>query len=177
MAAMTAHLIAVRDHRDRAAFAALFAYFAPRIRRYLARQFPGTIELDDITQEVMILVWRRTATFDAGRSAASTWIFTVARNYRIDLLRRRNKSLVPVDALPDLLVDPSPEAQVSMVERERLMRSALVKLPDHLRRLLNLMYFEGLHHREIAAATGLPIGTVKSRISSAYRALQKSLAG
>lgn len=177
-ARFTRLLGAVAQQRDRAAFNELFGHFAPRVKAYLMRLGTPAPEADELAQEVMITVWRRAEIFDAARASASTWIFTIARNRRIDAIRRRRRPEIdPNDPIfvPD--PEPAPDAVLETAEREDRLRGALRTLPGEQRELLDRAFFVGQSHSEIAAATSLPLGTVKSRLRLAFGRLRKVLEG
>lgn len=167
-----ADLIAAVSEGDRAAFVLLFERYAGRIKAFMMRSGAGAADAEEITQDVMVSIWRRASSFDPTRSAPSTWIFAIARNRRIDLLRRAGR-MVP-DPLDPVL---QPEAErdgfvtLSASERERRLRAALADLPEEQRAVLVAAFYEGLSHAEIAARDGVPLGTVKSRIRLAFRRL------
>jgi RNA polymerase sigma-70 factor, ECF subfamily len=174
--ASDAALIARIAARDRAAFERLFDRYAGRIRGYLMRSGASAQDADELAQDVMVSVWRNAGSFDPTRAAASTWIFTIARNRRIDLLRRGRRP-EPDPADPLFQPDPAPDgmAVVSMADRERLLRQGLATLSDEQRAVLEAAFYQGLTHSEIAARLGLPLGTVKSRIRLAFRHLRDAL--
>jgi RNA polymerase sigma-70 factor (ECF subfamily) len=176
-ARLTALLVAVATRRDRAAFTELYAYFAPRVRGYLGRLGASPSEAEEIAQDVLVTVWRRAETFDAAQASASTWIFTIARNRRIDALRRRRPAFDPNDPMfvPD--PEPAPDAALQTAEREDRLRAALKDLSDDQRALLQQAFFAGKSHSEIALETKLPLGTVKSRLRLAFAKLRKVLEG
>lgn len=167
-----ADLIAAVSEGDRAAFVLLFERYAGRIKAFMMRSGAGAADAEEITQDVMVSIWRRASSFDPTRSAPSTWIFAIARNRRIDLLRRAGR-MVP-DPLDPVL---QPEAErdgfdtLSASEREGRLRAALADLPEEQRAVLVAAFYEGLSHAEIAARDGVPLGTVKSRIRLAFRRL------
>jgi RNA polymerase sigma-70 factor (ECF subfamily) len=175
-AATDAALIRAVAGRDREAFVALFGRYAGRVKAYAMRAGAGAADADEIAQDVMVAVWRHAASFDPARAAASTWIFAIARNRRIDLVRRaRRPGPDPEDPL--FRPDPAPDGFVALdaAEREARLREALHGLAAEQRRVLTLAFFEGLSHGEIAAAERLPLGTVKSRIRLAFRHLHAIL--
>lgn len=173
---MDALLIAVGDHRDRAAFARLFQHFGPRVKAYLMRLGAQSDQAEEIMQEAMVMVWRRAETFRPEQASASTWIFTIARNKRIDSLRRtRRPELDPEDPA---LIPSAPEAADRMIETAQSadkIKAALSKLPEEQRELIYLSFYEEKPHSEIAADRGLPLGTVKSRLRLAMVRLRKEL--
>lgn len=161
---------------DREAFAEVFRRFAPRIKSYLRRLGcePGLAE--ELAQETMIMVWRRAGSFDRDRAGAAAWIFAIARNKRIDALRReRRPEIDPSD--PALVPDPGPGAEEPLLGRERGRRlaAALAALPAEQSELVRLAYFEDRSQSAIAKARRLPLGTVKSRLRLALSRLRRAL--
>jgi RNA polymerase sigma-70 factor (ECF subfamily) len=167
----------VTKHGDRAAFAELFAHFAPRVKGFLMRGGASSQQAEELVQEVMLVVWSRAKTFDASRAAVSTWVFTIARNKRIDRIRKHKYAQVDLED-PALVKSerPSPESEAAHHQRSQAVRAALEDLPAPQREVLHSAYFEGRSQSEIAARLDLPIGTVKSRTRLATRSLQEKLA-
>jgi len=167
---------AVAERRDQTAFSHLFDYFAPRLKSWLLRQRMADGEAEELVQEVMIVLWHKAGLYDPLRSSLSTWIFRIARNRRIDM-QRRSKIRVLDDTDPGL--QPTPELAADVVmeseDRDAQVRAALAELPHEQQELLRAAFFLGLSHSEIAAQTGLPLGTVKSRIRLAFGKLKKRL--
>lgn len=171
------YLCAVAREQDRNAFAQLFAYFAPRVKSFLMRSGLADSAAEEVTQEVMIAVWRKASYFDPIKAGASTWVYTIARNQRIDLLRRTRSRAT------DQLLDPSddPETPWSgediaiMAEREEGVRKALANLPDEQATIVRLSFFAEKPHAEIARELGIPLGTVKSRVRLALNRLRNLL--
>lgn len=167
---------AVGTARDRHAFKALFDHFAPRVKAYLMRLGCQPGQAEEIGQEVMVTVWRRAETFDAAQATASTWIFTIARNKRIDAVRReRRPELDPNDPMLVPASEPLADEAMSAGQDAEHVRRAMRDLPEEQKELLRLAYFEDKAHSAIAEQTGLPLGTVKSRLRLALGRLRKSL--
>ena len=159
--------------QDRAAFALLFGRYAGRIRAYLIRAGATRSDAEEIAQEVMVLVWRRAPLYRAERASVSTWIYTIARNRRIDLLRRARRP-VPDPADPLFVPDAEPDglAVLTADERDAQVRNGLAGLTPEQRDVLMAAFWEGLSHGEIAARLDIPLGTVKSRIRLAFQHLR-----
>lgn len=173
---MSALLLSVGRDRDKTAFAALFDHFAPRVKSYLRRLGADPAAADELAQEVMLSVWRKAETFDPARAAAATWVFTIARNKRLDSLRREPRpDYDPAD--PALVVDPADPAdeRISDAQTASRLRSALKDLPTEQSDLLKLAYFQDMPHSLIATERGIPLGTVKSRLRLAMERLRKAL--
>ena len=166
---------AVARDRDREAFAALFDHFAPRLKAYLMRSGAPPAAADDFAQDAMLTVWRKAELFDPTRARAATWIFTIARNRRIDALRRENRPL-PVPEIS--LASPDPEQPDDLLQArqdEGRVRAALRSLkPDQIE-VIQMAFFQDLTHAEVAQSLALPLGTVKSRIRNAMIKLRDLL--
>jgi RNA polymerase sigma factor (sigma-70 family) len=167
---------AVARNRDRDAFARLFDFFAPRIYAYLLRLRLDPCLADEITQETMTTLWLKADLFDRSKSSVGTWLYRIARNRRIDLSRRGREDAAP-EARPSDVPDPAPtpDDSLDMSQREARVRAALKLLPQEQLDLVRLAFFEGLSHGDIAARTGVPLGTVKSRLRLAFSRLRGAL--
>lgn len=170
----TAWLIAVRDRRDRDAFAQLFRYYAPRLRAMLARTGCRGAAADDIIQDALMRVWHSAGQFDASRASASAWVYRIARNRQIDVLRRTARP-VPEALKAEDPPDPDASSQVAFDQEARRLRGALDRLSPDQRAVIEQAYMGELSHSEISAATGLPLGTIKSRIRLALDRLRHDL--
>ncbi|EAR52848.1 RNA polymerase sigma-70 factor [Oceanicola granulosus HTCC2516] len=154
---------ALSERRDESAFAALFAHFAPRVKAYLMRSGSAPDLAEEVAQDVMATLWRKAHLFDPAKASVNTWVYTIARNRRIDILRKRARP--EPDDLPwghEAEADQA-DALALQQESERLA-AALTRLPEKQRVLVERAYYGDLSHREIADETGLPLGTIKSRI-------------
>lgn len=168
-------IVAVAQDRDRECFAALFTYFAPRVKSYLLRLGMPAALADDLAQETLLAVWRKAESFDPTRATASTWIFTIARNLRIDTLRRDGRRDRLGDYPPDESVAASADDEYLTAEREQKVSDALRALPADQAEVLRLSFFEEEPHPKIAAQLGIPLGTVKSRVRLALNRLRATL--
>ena len=171
-------LAAVADHQDRAAFRTLFDYFAPRVKAFMYRQGTDPGMAEEIVQETMVNVWRKARQFDPGRASVATWIFTIARNLRIDLLRKANRP-VPDANDPALVPDPEPLGY-EVISRKReatQLNTAIAELPTEQLAVLKLAFFEEKAHAQVAEELGIPLGTVKSRIRLAFKRIRSELGG
>jgi RNA polymerase sigma-70 factor (ECF subfamily) len=174
-AALSRSIVRIAESGDREAFANLFNHFAPRVKSYLLRLGAGAEAAEELAQETMLTVWRRAASFDPSRAAASTWIFTIARNLRIDLARRDGRASSMEDP-SDAPVSPvRPDEAVGANEEGVLIANALAGLPKDQAVVVNLAFFADKAHSEIAGELGLPLGTVKSRLRLAMARLRGAL--
>ncbi|WP_275066128.1 sigma-70 family RNA polymerase sigma factor [Aliiroseovarius sediminis] len=172
----TVWMLAIRDNRDRAAFCALFDHFAPRLKGFIMRTGCSAHQAEEIVQDVMLTVWRKAAMFDPHRAQVSAWIYQIARNRHIDVVRKENR---PV---PDELAeDPGSEpdaSQILAVEQEAgKLKQALSSLKPEQREIIEKAYLGELTHQEISTQTGLPLGTIKSRIRLGLERLRHELKG
>ncbi|WP_414676616.1 sigma-70 family RNA polymerase sigma factor [Mesorhizobium sp.] len=168
---------AVARKQDRRAFAQLFGYFAPRVKSFLMRSGLADSTAEEVAQEVMIAVWRKASYFDPAKAGPSTWVFTIARNQRIDCLRRTRSRTT--DRLPDPSEEPdlppSGEDIALAAEREDGVLQALATLPSDQETIVRLSFFAEKPHAQIAKELGIPLGTVKSRIRLALNRLRALL--
>ena len=176
----TLRLQAVARDRDRQAYGELFRHFAPLLKSFALSTsgMSSNALAEELVQEVMLKIWNRAATFDAAKASATTWIYTLARNCRIDLLRRkfRVQEEVDVDELWDFGTDPEElhdELYQKRIEVE--IRESLRALPIEQRQIIAKVYMEGKSHSEVAEELSLPLGTVKSRIRLAMSKLKVML--
>lgn len=163
--------------RDRDAFIELFTWFAPRVKGYLIGLGTPPAEADDIAQETLLTVWRRAEAYNPDSAGAATWMFTIARNLRIDAIRRERNVLA---YQLDLRSEPENEAAdegVLDADRQQKVASALACLPVEQREVVRLSFFLDKPHAEIAQTLGLPLGTVKSRVRLALARLRGQLEG
>ncbi|HWA68210.1 MAG TPA: sigma-70 family RNA polymerase sigma factor [Rhizomicrobium sp.] len=164
----------VAQGRDRAAFAALFAHFAPRIKAYLMRLGAPAALAEDLAQEAMLSLWRKAQLFDPAKASCGTWLFTIARNLRIDALRReRRPELDPGDFAPE--AEPDPGDAMSLAAGEGRLREALGTLPPDQALVVELSFFADKPHSQIADELAIPLGTVKSRLRLAMARLRGAL--
>jgi RNA polymerase sigma factor (sigma-70 family) len=176
VAQMDALLGRVAAHQDRAAFAALFAHFAPRVKAYLLRLGATSGVAEELAQEALLSVWRKAHLFDPAKASAATWLFTIARNLRIDAIRReRRPELDPEDFMPE--PDADADAGLMLAQDEGRLRLALKELPADQIQVVELSFFADKPHSQIAAELGIPLGTVKSRLRLAMGRLKRAMGG
>lgn len=168
------HMTRIRDLRDRSAFAELFDHFAPRVKGFLIKSGADRSLAEECTQDVMATVWNKAAQFDPSRASVATWIFTIARNRKIDLLRRQRRP-EPDELTWGPEAEPDQEDILNLQQETELLGAALRDLPDPQRELIEKAYFGDLTHSEIAAETGLPLGTIKSRLRLALERLRHAM--
>ena len=166
---------AIAEHQDKSSFVKLFEHFAPRVKSYLMRGGTNEEFADELAQETMLAIWNKAANFDPKKAGASTWIFTIARNKKIDALRSRGQRYdVNIDEI-ETLTDNSVDSTENLIREDETfaIAEAIKKLPEEQAELIRLSFFDGKSHSEIAAEKNLPLGTVKSRMRLALERLRK----
>jgi RNA polymerase sigma-70 factor, ECF subfamily len=174
--ALAQHLRAVAQERDRASFIALFDYYAPRVKAYLKRLGAGDGLAEDLVQEVMLVVWRKADKYDPQKATVATWIFTIARNLRIDALRREQRpEFDPEDPMLAPAPAMAPDSGIEIRRDQQRVRAALEELPKDQATVIALAFYDDKSHGEIAATLGIPLGTVKSRLRLAFHHVRRAL--
>jgi len=166
----------IAGEADKAAFAQLFGIIAPKLKGYLMRLGADDGTAEELVQDVMLTIWRRARDFDPARASVTTWVYTIARNRRIDRLRREKRpDLDPHE--PILANEPEQAADfaIELREQEARLRVALDTLPKEQADLLFMAFYEDKAHTGIAIERDLPLGTVKSRLRLALQRLRKAL--
>ena len=167
-------MVQIRDTRDRAAFERLFTHFAPRIKSFLMKSGAPAPMAEDCAQDVMITLWNKAHLFDPSRASVSTWVFTIARNRRIDILRKENRpEPETLDWGPT--ADPAAADVLEMQEENAKLSAAISALPETQKALILTAYYGDQSHSDIAHQTGLPLGTIKSRIRLALTRLRNTM--
>ena len=169
---------AVAQRKDQEAFTVLFEHFAPRVKTFMVRSGATTSQAEELAQETLLMVWRKANLFSVTRAGATAWIFTIARNLRIDGLRRDGRdtsAIFNMDEPPEASEQPD-ELYISK-ERDERVRSAISLLSEEQRRVVQLSFVEDKVHPEIARELNIPLGTVKSRIRLAMKRLRELLDG
>ena len=164
----------VAQDRDKSAFAEIFAHFAPRVKGYMMKSGSDASLAEEIAQDVMVTLWRKSDMFDPSRASVATWIYTIARNRRIDILRKQRRP-EPEDLTWGPEAEPDSADVMELQQESARLGAALAELPQKQRDLVARAYFGDLSHREIAEQTGLPLGTIKSRIRLALERLRHNM--
>lgn len=173
---LSGYIVAIAENRDRAAFEALFNHFAPRVKAYLLKNGAPAAAAEDLAQETLVAVWRKAALYDPAKATAATWIFTIARNQRIDAFRREKRPEIdPND--PALRIDAEPPADevLGLAQASAGLTSLLSELPAEERTLLDMAYYQDKSQSTIASELGIPLGTVKSRMRRIFSRLRGDL--
>jgi RNA polymerase sigma-70 factor (ECF subfamily) len=168
----------VAQLQDRVAFLELFDFYAPRLKAFLRRRGAGDAQAEDLVQEVMLTLWQRAGQYDRRQASVSTWVFTIARNRQIDVLRReRRPELDPHDPLLLPSAGPEPDRLFDAQQAASRVREALSELPPEQAELVRVSFYEEASHSALAERFDLPLGTVKSRLRLALQKLRHALDG
>lgn len=166
----------IAERADPAAFRELYEAYGPRVKAYMMRKGADAGTAEDLAQETLLTVWRKAALYAGDRGSMTTWVFAIARNLRIDRLRRELPwQELPEGRLTEASSEPLPDEAMAEKERQERVQAALAELPPEQKDVVTLAYLEGLSHSEIAERLGLPLGTVKSRMRIAYQKIRQSL--
>ena len=166
----------VAQSRDRLAFEELFDHFAPRLKSFMMRKNANSELAEDLVQEAMIAVWTKAGLYEPSRGSVTTWVYTIARNLRIDRIRR--DTTMPLTDLGDFdepSDDPLSDDVLLRKQEDGLVARALTSIPDEQRQILLLSFVDDLPQSEIATKLKVPLGTVKSRMRLAYGHLRRIL--
>lgn len=168
----------IAAHGDRDAFRLLFEHFAPRVKGLMLKAGASGEEAEEIAQDTLLAVWRKAAQFDPASLGAPAWIFTIARNLRIDAVRRSARSgVVAPEAELEYVADPADSQETQILKRDDTARiaAAISRLSKDQSAAIRMSFIEDRPHSEIAEALRIPLGTVKSRIRLAMNRLKDSL--
>jgi RNA polymerase sigma-70 factor, ECF subfamily len=166
----------IAERADPAAFRELYEAYGPRVKAYMMRKGADAGTAEDLAQETLLTVWRKAALYAGDKGSMTTWVFAIARNLRIDRLRREMPwQELPEGRLAEASAEPLPDEAMAEKERQERVQAALAELPPEQKDVVSLAYLEGLSHSEIAERLGLPLGTVKSRMRIAYQKIRQAL--
>ncbi len=155
----------IGKNQDKLAFNNIFRYFAPRLKSFLVKAGSTESQAEEVIQEVMIAVWTKSSTYDSSKSSVSTWIYTIARNKRIDKIRKEKRHyLSESDEGLEIPVDSTQEKEIFSAQVSSSLRKYMSNLPEEQSKLLKLSYFYNKTHADISEELKIPLGTVKSRI-------------
>jgi RNA polymerase sigma-70 factor (ECF subfamily) len=171
------HIHAIAEDRDEQAFAHLFDDFAPKLKAFsLAAQPGANMVADELVQEVMLKIWNKAHLYNPTKASVTTWLYTLARNARIDYLRKNGRfaSEITADDIFHDILDESPDlfSLTQQKQTEQHIRESMKSLPEDQSLVLSKVYMEGKTHQQTAEELHLPLGTVKSRVRLALNKLE-----
>ena len=166
----------VAKQQDKAAFALLFEHFGPRVKGFMMRKGADSELAEDLAQDTMITVWRKAHMYSGDKGSVSTWIFTIARNRRIDWARKlKGIQFSDISELDQPSEDRSADEIVLGNQEAKSVSDAVERLPSDQKQVISMAFMEDMTQQEISQRLDLPLGTVKSRMRLAYQKLSKSL--
>ena len=168
-------MIRVRDYRDELAFSDLFDFIAPKIKSYYIQNNVSSEIAEELTQEVLSTVWTKSDKYDPSKSAVSTWIYTIARNKKIDLLRKNKSFDIKEEDIREFLYENNQSDKIAQGEDRDKVDKINEKLDSNQRKIIKMNFFENKSHKKIAEELEIPLGTVKSRIRHILIKLQRIL--
>ena len=155
----------IGKNQDKLAFNTIFRHFAPRLKSFLVKAGSTDSQAEEVIQEVMIAVWTKSSTYDSDKSSVSTWIYTIARNKRIDKIRKEKRHyLSESDEGLEIPVNSTQEKEIFAAQVSNSLKKYMLNLPEEQSKLLKLSYFYNKTHADISEELKIPLGTVKSRI-------------
>lgn len=169
----------IANHQDERALSDLFEVYNPKLKGWLMARGVGNGTAEDIVQDVMIKVWTRAVLFDPQKASFATWVYRLTRNKWIDHKRKHGRVDVRDPELMKVIADeeiPSAEDDFMMQQNSEILHAHISRLSEVQKMAIRMAFLEFKTHKEISAETGLPIGTVKTRIRAAIKALKASLA-
>jgi len=168
-------LVNIGKNKDKDSFIEIFEYFAPRIKSYLIKNGSPPEQADELAQETMLNVWNKAQTFNPTKALASTWIFTIARNKKIDAIRNIKKNLPDINDPAFIPEERNAQDKIEKAQNSSIISKAIQKLPDEQSTIIHKSFFEDKSQSEIAKDLNIPLGTVKSRTRLALKKLREDI--
>lgn len=171
-------LSAVAIKRDKQAFAYLFAYFSPKIKRFGIKQFNSDAQAMELVQETLTSVWRKAHLYNNDKGAATTWVYTVMRNASFDMLRKMKSNKeghISEDIWPLVEQHANSDYEFSDHLENQQIKNYLDKLPQAQRDVVKGVYFQDMSQEQLAEQLNIPVGTVKSRLRLALQKLRNEM--
>tara|TARA_B110000208_G_scaffold63854_1_gene82818 strand:- start:3477 stop:4073 length:597 start_codon:yes stop_codon:yes gene_type:complete len=166
----------IADHQDKSSFKMIFDYFGPRLKSFLMSSGAEESIAEEVVQETMCVVWTKADYYDPKMASPSTWIYTIARNKKIDILRKSRKAIlenIDTAILPPII--PRLEEDIEHDQKFEVINQYLNELPKEQLALLKMNFIEEKSHGEIAEITKIPLGTIKSRIRLAMEKIRERI--
>ena len=154
----------IQKDRDEMAFSEIFDFFAPKVNAYFIQNGIRFESSEELTQEVLSTVWLKSNLYDSNKSALSTWIFTIARNKKIDFFRKNSKIDFKEEDIREFLYHDREVNLIEQNEAKKQMERINNELDEQQKIMVKMNFFENKSHKKIADELEIPLGTVKSRI-------------
>ena len=168
-------MVKVKNDRDQIAFSNLFDFLAPKLKGYFIQNGLSADNSEELTQEVMSIIWSKSDRYDSSKSAVTTWVYTIARNKKVDFFRKSPKINVNDDDIREFLYENGDEDKLSIKEAAEQVNRINKELNQDQRKMIKMNFFENKSHKKIAEELEIPLGTVKSRIRHLLIKMQKLL--
>ncbi len=165
----------VAENRDEIAFSILFDFLAPKINGYYLQNGLAKENAEELTQEVMSVIWTKSSYYDSSKSALTTWVFTIARNKKVDFLRKNSKINFNEEDIREFLYEENKIDKINENEIRDQVNKINQQLDEYQRKIIKMNFFENKSHKKIAEELEIPLGTVKSRIRHILIKMQKLL--
>tara|TARA_Y100000817_G_C16821278_1_gene529003 strand:- start:427 stop:960 length:534 start_codon:yes stop_codon:yes gene_type:complete len=168
-------MVKVKNDRDQIAFSNLFDFLAPKLKGYFIQNGLSADNSEELTQEVMSIIWSKSDRYDSSKSAVTTWVYTIARNKKVDFFRKSAKINVNDDDIREFLYENGDEDKLSIKEAAEQVNRINKELNQDQRKMIKMNFFENKSHKKIAEELEIPLGTVKSRIRNILIKMQRLL--
>ena len=165
----------ISSDRDEIAFSSLFDFIAPKINAYYLQNGLSKDNSEELTQEVMSTIWLKSYQYDPTKSAVSTWVYTIARNKKVDFLRKKSGKDMNEEDVREFLYTENMLDSISEGEIKDQIDKISKELTEDQRKMIKMSFFENKTHKKIAEELEIPLGTVKSRIRHILIKMQKLL--
>lgn len=168
-------MVKVKNDRDQIAFSNLFDFLSPKLKAYFIQNGLSADISEELTQEVMSIIWSKSDRYDSSKSAVTTWVYTIARNKKVDFFRKSAKINVNDDDIREFLYENGDEDKLSIKEAAEQVNRINKELNQDQRKMIKMNFFENKSHKKIAEELEIPLGTVKSRIRNILIKMQRLL--
>ena len=168
-------MVKVKNDRDQIAFSNLFDFLAPKLKAYFIQNGLSADNSEELTQEVMSIIWSKSDRYDSSKSAVTTWVYTIARNKKVDFFRKSAKINVNDDDIREFLYENGDQDKLSRKEAAEQVNRINKELNQDQRKMIKMNFFENKSHKKIAEELEIPLGTVKSRIRNILIKMQRLL--
>ena len=165
----------IQNDRDEMAFSEIFDFFAPKVNAYFIQNGIRFESSEELTQEVLSTVWVKSNLYDSNKSGLSTWIFTIARNKKVDFYRKNSKNSNNEHDLREFLYSDEGDKSLNETELQNQISKINLELDANQRKIIKMNFFENKSHKKIAEELEIPLGTVKSRIRHILTKMQRIL--